>query len=165
MRWWWVDWWCRSRARGLWYWRSRYKCWKRSGSNEGSVTKSLHFWNSDFLNNASLHFECQCIWKHLTSWNDHWRWSGGHDVRSWWRHGDHIDAGSRNHGRHWCYNLSWSKAHHRSHRRSWKHRYGRQQSSAHWRCQLCTKKTFITYLFKEIKKEKKKKILVNWSNN
>lgn len=37
---------------------------------------------------------------HLTSWNDHRGWSRGHDVRGCWRHGNHIDTGSRNHGRH-----------------------------------------------------------------
>lgn len=53
MRWgWvWVGWWCRSRARGLWYWRSRDKCCKKKQlfhfdverGNEGSATKLAQY--------------------------------------------------------------------------------------------------------------------------
>lgn len=39
MRWGWVGWWCRSRARGLWYWGSRHKCWKKKQLFEFKMRK------------------------------------------------------------------------------------------------------------------------------
>lgn len=76
---------------------------------------------------------------HLTSRNNNWGWPGCQNVRCWWGNRDHINTGSRYHGRHLRNNLAGCKAHHRSHWWSWNYRHSGQEGGAYWWSQLFRK--------------------------
>lgn len=76
---------------------------------------------------------------HLTSRNNHWGWPGCQNVRCWWGYRDHINTGSRYHGRHLRNNLAGRKAHHRSHWWSWNYWHSGQEGGAYWWSQLFRK--------------------------